>query len=291
MAKKKLTRKELLKGADEFMTLSGKVALYSSQHLRELKLAGIGLAVVVVAYISIWAYMGHTNKMGQEAYNVAYDALIQSLKPEEADEESMKKPEALFEAVISDYGMSKAPSETQKEAIKEGIEKLGPAGTRYDRDFRKQSIMTLRTLLLENKLIEFFSLILVLMSGEVNMNLDGSGPGPGRACKVHRHKQYDDAIGYYQEFSSKVSGNEAYETLTLLALAACHEAKGDMEKAVSILAGIVKTSDNPFRENAMLNLERVYRLDKQPEKADEILKNFAKEYANSPFYPMVKARI
>ncbi len=65
-----------------------------------------------------------------------------------------------------------AKIETQKEAIKEGIEKLGPPGTRYDRDFRKQSIMTLRTLLLENKLIEFFSLILVLMSGDVSMNLD-----------------------------------------------------------------------------------------------------------------------
>ena len=227
MAKKKLTRKELLKGADEFMTLSGKVALYSSQHLRELKLAGIGLAVVVVAYISIWAYMGHTNKMGQEAYNVAYDALVQSLKPEEADEENMKKSEALFEAVISDYGMSKAAD------------------------------------------------LALAQVGHAKFT----------------NKQYDDAIVYYQEFSSKASGNEAYETLTLLALAACQEAKGDMEKAVSILAGIVKNLDNPFRENAMLNLERVYRLDKQPEKADEILKNFAKEYANSPFYPMVKARI
>ena len=62
--------------------------------------------------------------------------------------------------------------ETQKEAIKEGIEKLGPAGTRHDRDFRKQNIMTLRTFLLENKLIEFLSLLLVLMSGGVSMNLD-----------------------------------------------------------------------------------------------------------------------
>ncbi len=227
MAKKKLTRKELLKGADEFMTLSSKVALYSNQHVRELKLAGIGLAVVVVAYIAIWAYMGHTNKMGQEAYNVAYDALVQSPQPEAADEESVKKSEALFEAVISDYGMSKAAD------------------------------------------------LALAQVGHAKFT----------------NKQYDDAINYYQEFSSKVSGNEAYETLTLLALAACHEAKGDMAKAVSILTGIVKTADNPFRENAMLNLERVYRLDKQPEKADEILKNFAKEYANSPFYPMVKARI
>jgi predicted negative regulator of RcsB-dependent stress response len=105
------------------------------------------------------------------------------------------------------------------------------------------------------------------------------------------NKQYDDAIDYYEEFSAKSSDNEAYETLTFLALAACHEAKGEMKKAAGILDGIIETSDNPFRENAMLNLERIYRLDNQPEKAEKILKTFAEEYANSPFHPMVKARI
>jgi len=227
MAKKKLSRKELLKGTDEFMTLSGKVALYLNQHLRGLRWVGIGLAVIVVAYISIWAYTKHTNKMGQAAYNVAYDALVQSLQSEEADEESVKKSEGLFEEVINDYGMSRAAD------------------------------------------------LALAQVGHAKFT----------------NKQYDDAIDYYQEFSNKASGNEAYETLTLLGLAACYEAKGDMKEAVSILDGIVKASDNPFRENAMLNLERVYRLDNQPEKADGILKTFAKEYANSPFFPMVKARI
>ena len=227
MAKKKLTRKELLKGTDEFLTLSGRVVSYSNQHLRELKWAGIGLAFVAVAYIAIWAYMGHTNKMGQEAYNVAYDAVVQSLQSEEAGEEAVKKSEGLFEAVISDYGMSKAAD-------------LALAQVGHEK-FTTQ--------------------------------------------------QYDDAIDYYQEFSSKASGNKAYETLNLLALAACHEAKGEMKKAVGILDGIVKASNNPFRENAMLNLERIYRLDNQPEKSNEILKTFSKEYSNSPFYPMVKARI
>ena len=64
-----------------------------------------------------------------------------------------------------------------------------------------------------------------------------------------------------------------------------------MKEAAEILDGIMETPDNPFRENAMLNLERIYRLNNQPEKADEILKSFAKEYGNSPFFPMVKARI
>ena len=227
MAKKKLSRKELLKNTDEFMTLSGKVALYLNQHLRGLRWVGIGLAVIVVAYISIWAHMKHANKMGQEAYNVAYDTLAQSLQSEEADEKGLKKSERLFEGVINDYGMSRAAD------------------------------------------------LALAQVGHAKFT----------------NKQYDDAIDYYEEFSTKASDNEAYETLTLLALAACHEAKGEMKKAAGILDGIIETSDNPFRENAMLNLERIYRLDNQPEKADEMLKTFAKEYANSPFYPMVKARI
>ena len=227
MAKKKLSRKELLKNTDEFMTLSGKVALYLNQHLRELRWVGIGLAVIVVAYISIWAYMGHTNKKGQGAYNVAYNTLVQSLQSEKTDKDGLKRSESLFEEVISDYGMSKAADLA--------LAQVGHA--------------------------------------------------------KFRDEKYDDAIDYYEEFSTKASGNEAYETLTLLALAACHEAKGEMKEAAGILDGIIETSDNPFRENAMLNLERIYRLDNQPEKADKILKTFAKEYANSPFYPMVKARI
>jgi len=227
MAKKKLSRKELLKNTDEFLTLSGKVVLYFNQHMHQLRLIGIGVAAIAVLYLSVWGYMKHTNNKGQAAYNVAYDTLVQSLQSENAAEDSIKKSEGLFEEVINDYGMSKAAD------------------------------------------------LALAQVGHAKFT----------------NKQYDDAIDYYEEFRAKSSDNEAYETLTLLALAACHEAKGEMKKAAGILDGIIEASDNPFRENAMLNLERVYRLDNQPEKADEVLKTFAKEYTNSPFYPMVKARI
>jgi outer membrane protein assembly factor BamD (BamD/ComL family) len=227
MAKKKLSRKELLKNTDEFLTLSEKVAIYVNEHMRQVKLVGIGLAVIVAAYISIWGYMKHTNEKGQAAYNVAYDTLVQGLQSEDAGKDNIKKSEGLFEAVISDYGMSKAADLA--------LAQVGHA--------------------------------------------------------KFQGKKYDDAIAYYEEFSGKASGNESYITLNLLALAACHEAKGEMKKAAGILDGIVENADNPFRENAMLSLERIYRLDNQPEKADEILKDFAKEYGNSPFFPMVKARI
>ncbi len=60
----------------------------------------------------------------------------------------------------------------KQEKIKEGIEKLGLPGERSDRDFRKQKIMTLRTLLLENSLIEFMSLLMTCIAGGVRMSLD-----------------------------------------------------------------------------------------------------------------------
>jgi len=64
-----------------------------------------------------------------------------------------------------------------------------------------------------------------------------------------------------------------------------------LKKAILILSPIVEAPDNLFRETAMLSLERVYRIDNQPEKANEILKKFVQEYKTSPFLPMAKARL
>jgi len=64
-----------------------------------------------------------------------------------------------------------------------------------------------------------------------------------------------------------------------------------LKKAILILSSIVEAPDNLFRETAMLSLERVYRIDNQPEKSNEILKKFVQEYKASPFLPMAKARL
>jgi hypothetical protein len=46
---------------------------------------------------------------------------------------------------------------------------LGPAGQRADRDFRKQTIMTIRTLLLENMLRAFLATLLATLSIQVSL--------------------------------------------------------------------------------------------------------------------------
>jgi outer membrane protein assembly factor BamD (BamD/ComL family) len=226
MAKKKLTRKELLKGTDEFLTISTRAATFFSAHLRELKIIGIAVAVIIAGYLSAYGYMRHINKKGQEAYNFAYDTLTDNLKPG-ATPEKLKKAEGLFEKVIEEYGMSKAAR------------------------------------------------LALPQVGHVKFT----------------EKKYDDAISFYDQFVEEISGDKEYEDLTSLALASCYEAKGELKKAISILTPLVESPTNPFRETAMLSLERIYRLDNQIEKANDILGKFVQEYKTSPFFPMAKARL
>ncbi|MBF0202685.1 MAG: hypothetical protein HQK66_15560 [Desulfamplus sp.] len=56
------------------------------------------------------------------------------------------------------------------EKIKEQIEKTGEPRQRADRDFRKQLIMTVRTLILENCLMIFWNLL--TKGAEINMGVD-----------------------------------------------------------------------------------------------------------------------
>jgi predicted negative regulator of RcsB-dependent stress response len=223
---KKLTRKELLKETDEFLTLSNRVVNFFNAHLRELKYFGIAIAVIVAGYLAVYGYMRHVNKSGQEVYNMAYDTLTDRLDPD-VTPEKLKKAEALFERVIDEYGMSKAAR------------------------------------------------LALPQVGHVKF----------------AEKKYDDAILFYDKFAAEVSGDKEYETLTSLALAGCYEAKGNVKKAILLLNSIVDVPDNLFRETAMLNLERVYRIDNQSEKANGILKKIVQEYKTSPFLPMAKARL
>ncbi|MGM0428246.1 MAG: tetratricopeptide repeat protein [Thermodesulfobacteriota bacterium] len=107
MAKKKMSRKELLKGTDEFLSLSARAVNLLSTHVRELKLIGLGLAVVVVAYLSVYTYLQHVDKKGQEAYNLAYDILAQEKGPEGLPE-NLQQLEQRFQTVIDEYGRSEA---------------------------------------------------------------------------------------------------------------------------------------------------------------------------------------
>jgi len=103
---KKTTRKELLKGTDEFLTFSSKAVNFITTHLRELKYAGFAIAIIVVAYLGVTTYLRYVNKNGQNAYNTAYQTLTKEMKPD-ANPENLRKSEELFNKVTDDYGLSK----------------------------------------------------------------------------------------------------------------------------------------------------------------------------------------
>ena len=103
---KKTTRKELLKGTDEFLTFSSKAVNFITTHLRELKYAGFVIAILVVAYLGVTTYLRYVNKNGQNAYNTAYQTLTKEMKPD-ANLDNLRKSEELFIKVTDDYGLSK----------------------------------------------------------------------------------------------------------------------------------------------------------------------------------------
>ena len=104
-------------------------------------------------------------------------------------------------------------------------------------------------------------------------------------------KKYDEAIPLYERFLNEVSDNAPYQSLARLALAACYEAKGDMEKAIQTLNQITTGPDALFKEQAMLGLARVYRLADQKDKSKEILQEFVENYQNSPNLPLAKTHL
>jgi predicted negative regulator of RcsB-dependent stress response len=226
MAKKKMTRKELLKGPDEFLTFSGRAFIFFNEHTRLLQYIGIGIAIIVVAYLAVNTYIRHINKKATEVYDTAYLLAAKTMQPE-AKPADLKKSQELFEKLKEEHGFAKSS-------------KLAFPQLAYGKF------------------------------------VDG---------------KYDEAISLYKDFLKKVEGNQSYESLTNLALAACYEAKGDFKSAISILNPVLMIPDHPFKETAMLNLARLYRLDNNPDKEKEILKQFVEAYGDSPFLAQAKARL
>lgn len=226
MAAKKISRKELLKGPDEFLTISSRAIIFFKDHSTQFSYLGVGIVVLICIYLGINTYMKYVNKKGQTAYNEAYYALAKT-QNSDAAKEDLKQPVELFEKVIKKYGLSKAS----------------------------------RLALNELAYLKF------------------------------REKKYDEAISLYKEFLAEVRDNNPYEAMTLLALAACYEEKGDFKEAIEVLTQIKSNPDLFFEEQAMLGLARIYRLSNQPEKSQAILKEFVEKFESSPFIAQAKAQL
>jgi len=108
MAKTKVTRKELLKGPDEFITFSGRAAEFASSHQRQLKYVGYAIVFIALAYLAVNNWMKSINEEGQTAYDAASQSLLaEGLNPD-GDSSDLQKTEELFADVIEKHGNSKA---------------------------------------------------------------------------------------------------------------------------------------------------------------------------------------
>jgi len=221
---KRVTRKELLKGEDEFMTFSTKAVRFAQEHSRQLRIAGVALGVMIVLYLGVYAYLNYVESKGQAAYNEAYYALQESLSGKQ-DPDKLKHLEALFRKVTEQYDLAKA------------------SRLAY----------------------------------------------PELAHLKFQEKKYDEALSLYREFLNETPQDSPYRPLAVLAMAGCHEEKGELDKAAELLREIVSHPEGAFKDLAMLNLARVYRLNRQGDRAKETWREFASRFKESPFLPMVNA--
>ncbi len=108
MAKKKTSRKELLKGPDEFITFSSRAADFINSHMQQLRYVGYAIVAIIIAYFASYLWMGSVNKVGQTAYNAAADDMRNWMMKPDQDMAAIKKSGELFSEVIENQGMSKA---------------------------------------------------------------------------------------------------------------------------------------------------------------------------------------
>lgn len=107
MTAEKISRKELLKTEDEFITFSSKMIILAKEHKRELTFIGAGLVCLILICLGINIYLRYINNKAQDAFNIAYYEISKNMDSK-ADMDSIKKSEELFNDVSKKYGISKA---------------------------------------------------------------------------------------------------------------------------------------------------------------------------------------
>jgi predicted negative regulator of RcsB-dependent stress response len=106
MAKKKITRKELLKKDDEFISLSNRIFLYFSAHAKQIQYMILTIGIVIAIVIGIGLYFRHINKKALAAYNLAYRRLV-SDPSSESTQDDIKRSIAELDRLIKKYGRTK----------------------------------------------------------------------------------------------------------------------------------------------------------------------------------------
>ena len=106
MAKKKITRKELLKKDDEFISLSNRFFQYVSAHGKQIQYLLISLFIIIAVVIGISFYFKHLNKKSLAAYNLAYQHLV-SDSSSDIKEDTINESIKELDELMKQYGWTK----------------------------------------------------------------------------------------------------------------------------------------------------------------------------------------
>ena len=106
MAKKKTTRKELLKKDDEFISLSTRFFQYVSTHGKQIQYLTVSVVIIIAIVIGISLYFKHLNKKSLAAYNLAYTKLV-SDSSSDISEDTINKSIEELDSLIKKYGWTK----------------------------------------------------------------------------------------------------------------------------------------------------------------------------------------
>ena len=106
MAKKKITRKELLKKEDEFISFSQRCYDYVSAHRKQIHYLLIGLLIVIAIGVGAVLYVNHINNKAIAAYQLVYKKLVSDF-PSESKENALQQSAEAFDKLIKMHGRTK----------------------------------------------------------------------------------------------------------------------------------------------------------------------------------------
>jgi tetratricopeptide (TPR) repeat protein len=106
MAKKRVTRKELLRKEDEFVSLSTRIYQFVVEHRVQIQWAAICVVAIIVIIVGISLYFRHLNQKALAAYNIAFKSLV-SDSSSQAAEESIQRATEELDRLIREYGWTK----------------------------------------------------------------------------------------------------------------------------------------------------------------------------------------
>jgi len=109
VVEKKITRKELLKEPDEFMTVTGQVIRYTREHPKVITAGCVIVVIVALAALGINTYFTQRQLKSHELFEAAhreYEASM--LSPDSATPERLDGLLARFEAIARDYASTNA---------------------------------------------------------------------------------------------------------------------------------------------------------------------------------------